>query len=118
MRPGPTRRLLAILAARTNIPEQFHHDGVVIISLHKVQDGFRIRELSAKEVDTLETKPLGHIIGELDNLQDRGSDVGHVLEGKKEVLEELAHLVLDPVFLLEVDFILIVELQVLLKILP
>ena len=68
----------------------------VLISLHKVLDGLYIRQLSAKEVDTLEIKPLGHIIGELDNLQDRGSDVGHVLEGKEEVLEELAHLVLKP----------------------
>ena len=94
---------------------------LVIISLHKVLDGLYIRQLSAKEVDTLETKPLGHIIEDLDNLQDRGSDVGHVLEGKKEVLEELAHLVLDlvpdQVFLLEVDFLLIVESQLLLKIL-
>ena len=76
----------------------------------------------SRHTSTLETKPLGHIIGELDNLQDRGSDVGHVLEGKKEVLEELDHLVLnlvpDQVFLLVVDFILLVELQVLLKILP
>ena len=94
----------------------------VLISLHKVLDGLYIRQLSAKEVDTLEIKPLGHIIGELDNLQDRGSDVGHVLEGKEEVLEELARLVLDlvpdQVFLLEIDFLLIVETQVLLKILP
>ena len=94
----------------------------VLISLHKVLDGLYIRQLSAKEVDTLEIKPLGHIIGDLDNLQDRGSDVGHVLEGKEEVLEELARLVLDlvpdQVFLLEIDFLLIVETQVLLKILP
>ena len=94
---------------------------LVIISLHKVLDGLYIRQLSAKEFDTLETKPLGHIIGDLDNLQDRGSDIGHVLEGKIEVLEELARLVLDlipdQVFLLEVDFLLIVESQLLLKIL-
>ena len=94
----------------------------VLISLHKVLDGLYLHQLSAKEVDTLEIKPLGHIIGELDNLQDRGSDVGHVLEGKEEVLEELARLVLDlvpdQVFLLEIDFLLIVETQVLLKILP
>ena len=95
---------------------------LVIISLHKVLDGLYIRQMSAKEVDTLEIKPLGHIIGDLDNLQDRGSDVGHVLEGKEEVLEELAQLVLnlvpDQVFLLEVDFLLIVESQLLLKIHP
>ena len=79
MRPGPTRRLLAILAARTNIPEQFHHDGIVLISLHKVQDGFRIRELSAKDVDTLGVELAGHL-REVDKLQSSSSDIGHVLK--------------------------------------
>ena len=134
MRPGPTRRLLAILAARTNIPEQFHHDGIVLISLHKVQDGFRIRELSAKDVDTLGVELVGHL-GEVDKLQSSGSDVGHILNGEGEVLDELAHLVLqllhlvplsqvenliqlDQVLLLELNFLLIVEAQEVLKSLP